>query len=102
MTVEPAQIAPKDPREPGHLDVEFAGRTVEQLQHWLGENIPADARLVAHGRSASLRVDVPRLVDHRPLEKQVLEARVVFAQVLRLLAFAAGLAAIRASRHAAR
>jgi hypothetical protein len=92
---------PQEPAEPGHLDVEFVGRTVEQLRNLLGEDIPADAQLVSHGRSASLRIDVPKLFDHLPFERQVLDARVVFAQARHLLAFSAGRAATQQGHDAA-
>jgi hypothetical protein len=68
----------------GHLDIQFTGRSQEQVQHLVGSIMPADAQLVQNRSSTSLRIEVPRIMDDLPFKGQEDHVRAVLRQVRRL------------------
>ncbi len=81
----------------GHLDIQFTGRSEEEVRRLVGSSIPADAELVQNRGSTSPRIEVPRIMDDLPFERQEDHVRVVLRQVRQLLTLSVAL--VQAARH---
>jgi hypothetical protein len=81
----------------GHLDIQFTGRSEEEVRRLVGSSIPADVELVQNRGSTSLRIEVPRIMDDLPFKGQEDHVRAALRQVRQLLTLSVAL--VQAAQH---
>lgn len=82
----PADMFVEHKAQHGRVDLTFNGLSLEALRSQLNTALPLDVSAVKTGKSAALRIAVPRINHLRPFSEQEEEVLAAFAAVERLLA----------------